>query len=240
MAASTWFHGSQWPPSNHGIIPSWRCTAAMARAVARTSDADRCRAPRGATGEERISSVVMRPPRASAWSARDRRVAADGPADLPRRRTARPCSTRAWSGRRTRLLPMTGLSTRSAVRVTSGALTMSHTRTRWYGPDRRVGVVGRADEAPQPPVRRVEPVGVVMAGRLEPRVAQPALQRGTSVDADVAPGCVVVLVGQRPVDRLGPATRHRHRHGAARTQHRGPARAWRRSRPGCARAPRRR
>ena len=37
MADSTWFHGSQWPPSNHGIIPSWRWTAAIDAAVATTS-----------------------------------------------------------------------------------------------------------------------------------------------------------------------------------------------------------
>ena len=41
MAASTWFHGSQWPPSNHGIMPSWRCTSAMAWPVASTSELER-------------------------------------------------------------------------------------------------------------------------------------------------------------------------------------------------------
>ena len=37
MAASTWFHGSQWPPGNHGIMPSGRCRATMDWAVASTS-----------------------------------------------------------------------------------------------------------------------------------------------------------------------------------------------------------
>jgi len=39
IAASVWFQGSAWPPSNHGIIPlgSWR--AAMALAVIANSSA---------------------------------------------------------------------------------------------------------------------------------------------------------------------------------------------------------
>ena len=34
MAASTWFHGSPWPPGNQGIIPSGSCTAAIESTVA--------------------------------------------------------------------------------------------------------------------------------------------------------------------------------------------------------------
>src|SRR5438874_4941309 len=34
MVASTWFQGSQWPPGNHGIIPSASCTAAIESTVA--------------------------------------------------------------------------------------------------------------------------------------------------------------------------------------------------------------
>ena len=33
MAASTWFHGSAWPPGNHGIMPSGSCHSAMASTV---------------------------------------------------------------------------------------------------------------------------------------------------------------------------------------------------------------
>ena len=33
MAASTWFHGSAWPPGNHGIIPFGSCHSAMASIV---------------------------------------------------------------------------------------------------------------------------------------------------------------------------------------------------------------
>jgi hypothetical protein len=40
IAASTWFHGSQWPPSNHGIRPLGCWTSAIVCALARTSDAD--------------------------------------------------------------------------------------------------------------------------------------------------------------------------------------------------------
>ena len=54
-----------------------------------------------------------------------------------------------------------------------------------------------------------------------PAELQPALQRGTPVDADVAAGRVVVLVRERPVDGLGPAAGHGHRHGAARAQDAG-------------------
>src|SRR5262245_5189864 len=41
MAASTWFHGSAWPPGNHWIMPLGSCRSAMASTVARTSVADR-------------------------------------------------------------------------------------------------------------------------------------------------------------------------------------------------------
>ena len=40
MADSTWFHGSQWPPGNHGIMPDGNCNDARCSAVARTSSAD--------------------------------------------------------------------------------------------------------------------------------------------------------------------------------------------------------
>ncbi len=33
MADSTWFHGSAWPPENHGIMPSFSCTARMESTV---------------------------------------------------------------------------------------------------------------------------------------------------------------------------------------------------------------
>src|SRR3954447_18078610 len=39
MAASTWFHGSAWPPGNHGTIPEGSCHSAMAPAVRRSSSA---------------------------------------------------------------------------------------------------------------------------------------------------------------------------------------------------------
>src|SRR3954469_23246272 len=39
MAASTWFHGSAWPPGNHGIIPEGSCHSAIAPAVRRSSSA---------------------------------------------------------------------------------------------------------------------------------------------------------------------------------------------------------
>ena len=116
---------------------------------------------------------------------------------------------------------MTGLRTRSAVRVTNGALTMSQTSTLWYASTAGCESLDGTDEAAQPPVRRVQAVGVVVPGRPESRRAEPALQRGTPVDAHVTSGGVVVLVGQRPVDGLGNAARHGHRHGAARAQHAG-------------------
>ena len=110
---------------------------------------------------------------------------------------------------------MTGLSTRSAVRVTNGALTMSHTSTLWYastagcesldGPTRqRSHQYGECS-----PWAWWWPVGS------SPAELEPALQRRSPVDAHVSAGRVVVLVRQGPVDDLGPATRHRHRHGPA-------------------------
>ena len=35
MAASTWFHGSAWPPGNHGTMPEGSCHSAMASTVRR-------------------------------------------------------------------------------------------------------------------------------------------------------------------------------------------------------------
>ncbi len=40
MAASTWFHGSAWPPGNQGIIPEGSCHSAMPSTVACRSVAD--------------------------------------------------------------------------------------------------------------------------------------------------------------------------------------------------------
>ena len=74
MAASTWFHGSQWPPTNHGIIPSRRCTSAMAWPVASTSELDRMPGTSGSVTAERISSVVMPPLPGSGSSARAART----------------------------------------------------------------------------------------------------------------------------------------------------------------------
>src|SRR4051812_29717271 len=41
MAASTWFHGSEWPPGNQGIMPSANWTSAMRSTVVATSSASR-------------------------------------------------------------------------------------------------------------------------------------------------------------------------------------------------------
>ena len=60
---------------------------------------------------------------------------------------------------------------------------------------------------------------MVEAGRHESRRPEPPLERGAPVDAHVAPGRVVVLVGERPVDRFGDTARHRDGHRAARAQH---------------------
>ena len=86
---------------------------------------------------------------------------------------------------------------------------------------RRMLVVAGPDQAAQPPVRRVQAMGVVETGGLQPGGAQAALERGPPVDADVATRVVVVLVGQGPIDGLGPAPRHGDGHGAAGTQHPG-------------------
>src|SRR2546423_1401945 len=52
MAASTWFHGSAWPPGNHGIMPSASCHPAMVSTVAATSSAPRMPVTSGSgTGE---------------------------------------------------------------------------------------------------------------------------------------------------------------------------------------------
>ena len=85
----------------------------------------------------------------------------------------------------------------------------------------RMVVVVDADRALQPPVRRVQGVGVVAAGEPQPGGAQLGLQLGGRVDAHVAAdrGRRVVLVGQHPVDLLGQPRRHGGRERAARSQH---------------------
>ena len=113
---------------------------------------------------------------------------------------------------------MSGLRTRSAVRVTNGPLTMSHTSTLWYAATAGLRVVGRAHQAAQPPVRRMQAVRVVMPRRHEARRDEAALEGRTPINADVAARRVVVFVGERPVDRLGHAAGHRDRHGATRLQ----------------------
>src|SRR3954470_12052745 len=47
---SIWFHGSQCPPGNHGIIPVGSCSEAIHSAVARTSAALRTRGRSGSIG----------------------------------------------------------------------------------------------------------------------------------------------------------------------------------------------
>ena len=63
-------------------------------------------------------------------------------------------------------------------------------------------------QAADPPVGRVQGVGVVAPEGLQAGPFQPLQQGRPPVDADVAPGDVVVLVGQGPFDHLGPVAGH--------------------------------
>ena len=82
MAASTWFHGSAWPPGNHGIMPLGSCQSAMASTVAGTSaageDALDLRAPDGRSVAA-SSDIGMVASRESAASATGSSVDADVP-----------------------------------------------------------------------------------------------------------------------------------------------------------------
>ena len=96
-------------------------------------------------------------------------------------------------------------------------------------PGERVVVVGDADRALDPPVGRVQAVGVGPAGedhRVTGRAVVGATRLGDlvdellgGVDPDVAALGVVVVVGQLPVDDLRQPARHRDRERAARAQH---------------------
>ena len=222
MAASTWFHGSQWPPSNHGIMPSARCTAAMAWPVAEHVGAGTgCRAPRAARlAAERSSSVVMLRPPGSVCS---------GP-----RRPGTPRGTlgRA-SGRPATAVFGLGQVDHQALadqRAEHPVGRPRHGRRLDDVPHQHLVVRGHGRVARR---WRARPGNAATsrasAGRgrggspwaRSPVEREPPLERRAAVDADVAARRVVVLVGERPVDRLGHAARHGHRHRPARPQHPG-------------------
>ena len=136
---------------------------------------------------------------------------------------------------------MSGLSTRSAARVDERGLDDVPHQHLVVGGDGRVGVVGRARPGSAATSRASagRGRGGSPSGR-RPGRGEPALERGAPVDADVAAGHVVVLVGERPVDGLGPAAGHRHGHRPAGPQHPGQLAHGGQCRRGCARAPPRR
>src|SRR5947209_791812 len=82
-------------------------------------------------------------------------------------------------------------------------------------------VIVHADRALEPPVRRVQPVRVVVPQRGQPGPGQLGFQLDPGVDAHVAAGRVVVLRGQRPADPLGQEGGHRDGGQPARPQHPG-------------------
>ena len=56
MAASTWFHGSAWPPGNQGIMPDGSCHSAMASTVSASCAALTTPATSGSTAVPRCWS----------------------------------------------------------------------------------------------------------------------------------------------------------------------------------------
>src|SRR5581483_12027859 len=82
----------------------------------------------------------------------------------------------------------------------------------------RVAVVVDPHRALQPPVRRVQGVRVVRAGDVEAGAAHASGELAGAVDADVAAGLAVVLVGQGPADALGQVRGHGHGDRAARPE----------------------
>ena len=108
-----------------------------------------------------------------------------GPDGL-RGRAARPARAPAWWRTRRGTCPRSGLRARSVSRVTGGADTMSHSRNLRVGLHQRVGVVGGAHRAAQPPVGGVQGVGQVGAARVEAGAAHLLAQLALGVDAHVA------------------------------------------------------
>src|SRR5271163_40576 len=76
-------------------------------------------------------------------------------------------------------------------------------------------VVGGPDKTLEPPVRTMEPVGVVMTRDYHAGRGKTLRQHRTAVDANVSTGHVVILVRERPVDELRTETRHGNSHRAA-------------------------
>ena len=113
--------GRSAPQSNHGILPIMalhRRDGVAGGKHLRTGEDAGHRRQRGPP--ERISSVVMPQLLAPVWSARAVRACRRGVSRSESGRSATLAS--GFVRYRTKLLPMTGLNTRSAVRVTEGAL----------------------------------------------------------------------------------------------------------------------
>ena len=190
----------------------------MAWAVARTSAEVSTPGTSGrVTAAERTCSVVMRRPLAVGRSAvplrRRRRSGAGRHPFLLVQRLAKVQNEALADERRQHPVGQPG-----------GARTLHDVphQQAVVGGDQRVGVVVRADQAAQPPVGRVQAVGVVARRRGPvPSSARRRRQAGATVDPHVAPGLVVVGVGEQPVDHLGTAAGHGHGHGPAGTQHPG-------------------
>ena len=86
-----------------------------------------------------------------------------------------------------------------------------------------VVVVGRPDRAPQPPVGRVQRVGVVRRARARPASRMRTRSSSLAVDAHVAAldERRVVLLAEHPAHLLGEPRGHGDGHRAARPQHPG-------------------
>ena len=114
---------------------------------------------------------------------------------------------------------MTGFSTRSIAASHPGVVgDLLHEQLVVVASEEAVRVVHAAGAA-DPPVRRVEPVLVVVAGEHEAGALEPVLEVLALEDAHVPAGDVVVVAVEPPADALGQLGRHRDRDASARAQH---------------------
>src|SRR4051794_30852106 len=158
MAVSTWFHGSQWPPGNHGIIPVSSCSEAIHSAVWTTSSAE---IPPSTSGNRDMT--VDRPARRPVG--RDAGVVLAGIDDVA-------LAEHRGSG---------SLDHLHAAWL-FGDLPLEHAPVRV---DCSVFFSLHPPRALQPPVRRVQGVRVMAAGDRQSRATELGLQLGGAVDAHV-------------------------------------------------------
>src|SRR4051812_827839 len=189
MAASTWFHGSAWPPGNQGTMPLASWILAIVSTVLETSSASRTPGTSGSSMHPLLGWLGRRGVRVRLGCVENDALPEQGVQGLLEQADG--------------LRPGADVPHQEAV-----------VQLRGQGL-----VVVDPDRALDPPVRGVQRVGVVRTGDLEARPTHTSGELRGLVDADMAAGLVVVVVRQRPADLLGHPTGHGDGDGAAGAQH---------------------